>query len=108
MYAPISLPEATAPLQVAAVALGQSPTNIVILSMRQVRIGYKKGPKAVAGDSAYTALLIRIKSGHEVVLLLQYQKYFKRPRWWSRAYPAVTGSVNENVLFWGRVTWQSH
>jgi hypothetical protein len=85
MYSAVALPVTASPLDVAAAALGQPSTNVVLFEARKVSICYSDAQKMEPAAREYMAVLVGTSSGRKVVLL-QYREYLKQPGWWNRVY----------------------
>lgn len=84
MFTPIIAPENTLPLNVAAIALGESTTNLLVLEAKQVVIGVDNQEIIAPGTTSYTALLVRTRYRGDKVVLMQFDKRMRD--WWWRVY----------------------
>jgi hypothetical protein len=84
MFFPIKVSENTTPLDVAAKTLGESSTNLVILSEKRVEIAVDNQETIAPGTTSYRALFVTTKQSGDKVVLMRFDKRMRW--WWSRAY----------------------
>lgn len=85
MYFPITLPETTPPNQIAAMALNDTLTNLVVLKIKNVIISYGKEQDMMPETTRYTAVLVGTRDGVKIVLA-QYRSDKPVVGWWTRVY----------------------